>query len=346
MSQPGNWREVALPRNYCNGWAIWTRGREIECRDAADVSEKIHDWLPQRAVLVGVPGSAFFVHPISVPQFSRMVRKSIARNVMFVLCAWALVAGLFYLLGALYREVNITAIGTLCFLLGLVTIADYRKFLRFDKWITERAQFFYWFYTSRAVRAGFFFWLAVGVIAGGAQLIVQFLNGGMEGAFNIYGMMYPRVHDGEWWRLLTGPFLHYSVTHFTINVAMLLLGGSLAWGLIGSSSISVFVLGNIFGVYAQMTWGSTLYDNCGGMSAGVFALFAYVIASALRDRKLLPNGFVMQIGTILFAGGMFSELFSISSATTGHVAGTIAGLACGLLDLPRLGWAVHQKGTD
>ena len=346
MSQPGNWREVALPRNYCNGWAIWTRRREIECRDAADVSEKIHGWLPQSAVLIGVPGSASFVHPICVSQFNRTVRNSIVRNTILIVSAWGLGATSFLLFGAIYQSVNLAAIGTLCLLLALVTIADYRKYLCSEEWITERALFFYWFYSSPLVRRGFVIWLTAGILIGLTQLLAQSIHGGMEGAFNAYGMMYGKVRAGEWWRLLSGPYLHYSITHYSVNLAMLLLAGTLAWGLLGSSSASVFILGNTFGVYGQMTWGGTLYDNCGGISAGVFALIAYVISSALVDRKLLPNGFVMQLVVILFASGTFSELFSISSATTGHVAGTIAGLACGLLGLPRFRRTAEQKGTD
>ena len=333
MSEYGKWRATELPRHISSGWAIYKRHKEVEYRDSAEVTEKIHGWLPQNPILVGMPGSESFTHPISVSQFSRMVCRSIARNTTLIACAWGMGVIVFFVFGAIYSNVSSTAMGLLCLLMALVTVADYQKYLRFEKWITERALFFYWFYTSQVVRNGFLIWLAVGTLIGGSQLLAQHVAGGMDGAFYAYGMMYEKVRAGEWWRLLSGPYLHYSIAHYSVNLAMLLLGGSLAWGLMGSSSMSVFMLGNTFGVFAQMTWGGTLYDNCGGISAGVCALFAYVISSGMVNRELLPKGIVLQLGAILFMGGAFSELVSISAATTGHVAGTVMGLVCGLLNI-------------
>ena len=77
-----------------------------------------------------------------------------------------------------------------------------------------------------------------------------------------------KVRDGEFWRLIVGPFIHYSEIHFVINFSMLLFIGTFTWALLGPISMIVFLAGNTIGAFSQLTWGGELYDNFGVSPAG------------------------------------------------------------------------------
>ena len=61
------------------------------------------------------------------------------------------------------------------------------------------------------------------------QRFAMAASDGLAGAFHCYGLLHPRVVEGEAWRLLTGPFLHYSVEHFLLNAVLVTTLGALAW---------------------------------------------------------------------------------------------------------------------
>ena len=77
--------------------------------------------------------------------------------------------------------------------------------------------------------------------------------------------MYERFGEGEYWRALTGSYLHYSLMHYIPNLFLLMLIGMVTFPTVGEITfVGTFLLGNMAGLVGQMYFGGSLYDSSGG----------------------------------------------------------------------------------
>ena len=137
----------------------------------------------------------------------------------------------------------------------------------------------------------------------------------------LYG---PAVADGEWWRIVTGGFLHASVLHILFNMYFIYILGQLLEPVIGSLRFGVLyfvsLLGGSFGALLLNPNSYTV-----GASGAAFGLLAAGIL-AMRARGIDPmqSGLgltlVLNLGITLLIPGI-----SIGGHLGGLVAGGIAG---------------------
>lgn len=320
------WSQTVLPAHGGDGWSLWRNGKPTACADIAPITELVETWLPQNPVLVGVPGATRFVPLIGIDRFRDKVRKVVARNLRNMVVMFAVSAVVLMIFALAGNRARLAVVAASFLLIAAVFAADYRGSMRPGNRIYDRALFFFWLYTDRSVRIGLAFWMLLAIVAGGSQLMLQSAMGGMDAVFHAYGVMYPSLRAGEWWRLLSGPFLHHSSAHFLTNCCLLMLGGTLASALCGGWSIAVFVVGNMLSALAQFLWGSQLYDNFGGISGGVFALFGFLVMSSVMQRRFLPEGLALSMAGITLASGIASEALSANAASVAHMAGGISGI--------------------
>jgi membrane associated rhomboid family serine protease len=148
---------------------------------------------------------------------------------------------------------------------------------------------------------------------------------GVEGSSLVrdLGLFGPFVAEGEWYRLLTGAFLHASLLHIGFNMVALFFLGRLLEPSIGTP--------RFLGVYTASLFGGA----CGallltpnaltiGASGAIFGIFgaAFVIA---RGRGF--DAVASSIGVIL----LLNLAFSFSSpqiSLGGHLGGLVAGVLC------------------
>ncbi len=142
-----------------------------------------------------------------------------------------------------------------------------------------------------------------------------------EGA--LYG---PLVADGEWWRIVTGGFLHAGFLHIAFNMYFLYFLGTILEPMIGKWRFgliyAVSLLGGSFGALLLTPNTPTV-----GASGAVFGLMAAAIL-AMRARGIDP----MQSGlgvTLLLNLGITFLIPGISKG--GHVGGLVAGGVVGWL---------------
>jgi membrane associated rhomboid family serine protease len=214
-------------------------------------------------------------------------------------------------------------------IMGVISIAggiDYFCALRHLPFLTERALFFYWLKTSRPVRDGFMVWLGIAVGMGAVQLLLQ-RNSGFESAIEHYGLVFAEARSGQWWRLLTGPFLHSGWSHYFNNAMGLLVVGPILWALLGPSCLLVFVTGSTLGSAAQMLLGSAAYDSFVGVSGGLFAMYGALLAGSTLNSRLLPRGMFSLCCVIVAASGLGVALLSDRASNIAHIAGVLCGFA-------------------
>lgn len=145
-------------------------------------------------------------------------------------------------------------------------------------------------------------------------------GGGLRGGVTEWGWIYgPWVADGEWYRIITGAFLHGSMLHIFLNMFVL-------WqlGTILETSIGSIRFGLIY--FVSVIWGSAgalvadpLVPTVGA-SGGVFGLFAALLILQWRMR-----------GSVSADLGLFLVLNLVITFTVpgisvgGHVGGLVGG---------------------
>jgi membrane associated rhomboid family serine protease len=134
----------------------------------------------------------------------------------------------------------------------------------------------------------------------------------------------PRVHDGEYYRLLTSAFLHLSPLHIFANMLALVFVGPSLERLLGWWRFSaLYLLGALGGSAAVYAFGNQL-EYTAGASGAIFALFG---ACLILVRKLGLDAQWL-IGTIVIN---FVLTFSIANISRyGHLGGFVTGLLVGL----------------
>jgi membrane associated rhomboid family serine protease len=138
----------------------------------------------------------------------------------------------------------------------------------------------------------------------------------------------PFVADGEWYRVVSSGFLHFSIFHVAMNMFLLYQLGQLLEPGVGRARFGLLYVAGLLGGAA----GALLISPnavTGGASGAVFGLMA---AAAIGLHRRGVNVFSTGIGTTLILNLVLT--FTIPGISIGgHVGGAIAGAVCGLVML-------------
>ena len=167
---------------------------------------------------------------------------------------------------------------------------------------------------------------------GGGDIMRDFALVGCARVFVFSGECIDGVAGGEWWRMITGGFLHAGVIHLAFNMFLLWMLGSQLERLLGVTSYLLLYFGSLLsGVLGVMLLDPKVLTV--GASGAVFGLMGATVVYQLR-RGLSPwsNG----IGSLLVINLIFT--FARPNISVG---GHIGGLLGGLL----LGWLIDEMHT-
>ena len=157
--------------------------------------------------------------------------------------------------------------------------------------------------------------------AGGAG---QFSNGGS--VIHDAGLRGPEVANGDWWRVISGGFLHAGFLHLGLNMYVLYIAGSILEPGIGTPRF----LGIYFVSLIAGSLGALILDPnplTVGASGAIFGLMAAVIVVA-RGRGV--EGVATQFGLFVVLNLLLT--FSVPGISIGgHLGGLIGGAIAALL---------------
>jgi membrane associated rhomboid family serine protease len=152
----------------------------------------------------------------------------------------------------------------------------------------------------------------------------QFSGGGS--VIHDAGLRGPDVADGDWWRVITGGFLHAGFLHLLLNMYVLYVAGSILEPAIGTPRF----LGIYFVSLLAGSLGVLIVDpntTTVGASGAIFGLMAAVIVVA-RGRGV--EQVAQQFGLFVVLNLVLT--FSIPGISIGgHIGGLIGGAAAALL---------------
>jgi membrane associated rhomboid family serine protease len=148
----------------------------------------------------------------------------------------------------------------------------------------------------------------------------------------------PLVADGEWWRVVTGGFLHAGVLHLGMNMFLLWLLGKELEPALGRARFAlvyaVSLLGGALGVLVVSPNSPTL-----GASGAIFGLMGALVVLQLRARQ---NPWNTGIGGLIVINVVITFLIP-GISIGGHLGGLIAGAAAGAVVQP-LRWPQTTAG--
>lgn len=148
----------------------------------------------------------------------------------------------------------------------------------------------------------------------------------------------PLILGGEYWRLITAVFLHFSFVHLIYNMLGLLTLGDLLERLAGTwRYLVIFLLGGIMGNVVSLAMeripSSPYYGRyavSAGASGAVFALIGAICWIALRNKRLFGKARVQRLAlmTILMTAEGFTQAGVDNAA---HIGGLASGFLLSML---------------
>ena len=147
------------------------------------------------------------------------------------------------------------------------------------------------------------------------------------------GLVKPAYLCGEWWRLLTAPFLHGNIVHFLMNMAALAyLGKRLEVFARWPHLALVFLFAAVVGGDASVLF---VKANSVGASGGLMGWLGFLIVFETLHAKLAPRSARRRLmaGVLLTACiGLLGYKFIDNAA---HLGGLLAGMAYAAIVFPK-----------
>lgn len=143
------------------------------------------------------------------------------------------------------------------------------------------------------------------------------------------------LHDGEWHRLLTAPFLHADIFHLTLNAVVLIFAGRLLEPRIGVARfLAVFFAGALIGAMASVAANPPEMVAVGA-SGGIMALLAAAFVVSFRQ-PVGPQRRAVQWNLALILLPALAPLAAITQVdVAAHGGGAFIGTTLGLVMLRR-----------
>ncbi|MDN3475259.1 rhomboid family intramembrane serine protease [Pseudoalteromonas sp. APC 3355] len=311
-------------------WSLLKGGKIREFESLSQVNKALKNWSPFTPILIAKPNSNKFLPPTCFNELASTVVVNYKARVCICILM-TLVTTLMLFLGMLIYGSPMFINGTVLF--SLITIAALSDYLiSFKSLLTmgERTKFFYWVFNSKLMKKITIAWLLSIAALAFFQLFFEFYLVGREPLFKFMGTVHIQVLSGEIWRLVTGPFLHSSPTHFILNAIFLMVIGPLAWCLFSYRSALILIFGSGLGALVSTLLGTYTedypYDSYAGISPGVFALFGVVSMLGLIRKNILPQGVALHLGFVAIISIVAASVYTNNSANASHWAGFIFGI--------------------
>ncbi len=168
--------------------------------------------------------------------------------------------------------------------------------------------------------------------------------------FADWALFKPFVADGEYWRLITAGFLHFSLTHIAANMlSLFLLGRDLELAIGYPRYAGVYLASLVGGSAAVMLFAGDLTVNAGasgaiyGLMGAMLVIVLYMRASPVPVLTIIGLNIVLSITVpgISLAAHLGGLLFgALATAGLIYVPRLVGSAGSNPVSSSRLGWAV------
>ena len=173
-------------------------------------------------------------------------------------------------------------------------------------------------------------WFTRGIIASIAVPSILVVFKGLDHAVAVASVDRAAILNGEWWRLLSGTYLHGSFYHFTGNMTALFLYGSILESKATHLRLPlVYLLSCLGGSFASIILPPDVQSI--GASGGVVGVIGYLYLFSRRQEIKFPpmfRGATASVFVGLFTAGAIGFWY-IDNA--GHAGGALTGIVLAAL---------------
>jgi len=334
-----NWSERGwLPHHDGTNWVLLRSGKQTHVNGPEDARVQLKNWSLLSAALIAAPTDTHFRPAVEEPAVGAFIVKKFRRGFLYVAVAMALLAALgmaAYLSKPRLPLLGYSLSGVLLFALSWLQLR--RSAENGVRFIAERTAFVYWLRTNPRCHRLFIAWAAFCAALAVIQVSLVALLGDVPATIRALGAYYPAICGHEYWRFITGAFLHSSASHFALNAVMLVVLGGIASSTLGRNSVGAFIAGSVIGIATTALYMALAPGGCGtdggvaGVSGGVFALIGLMSTTAFRNRELLPQGLSIELLFAVALAFVSSTLIQSSVSNLAHVSGIAVGVAWAVL---------------
>ena len=143
----------------------------------------------------------------------------------------------------------------------------------------------------------------------------------------------PLTADGEWWRLVTGAFMHFGVVHLALNMWVLWDAGRLAERLFGPAAfLVIYGVAAIVASLASIAWNP--WVNSAGASGAIFGVIGALVVYMADRSNGVPFAVMRAHRNSLLVFAAYSILFGLIATgvdNAAHLGGLVAGVLLGWL---------------
>ncbi|HEC07877.1 MAG TPA: rhombosortase [Thiolapillus brandeum] len=158
------------------------------------------------------------------------------------------------------------------------------------------------------------------------------------------------ITRGEWWRLLSGHWVHSGAAHAGWDIGALLLLGFLFEKTLGRHLVSVLLLGSL-GIDAWIWWGEPSLGYYCGLSGILNTLMAVGLVSLWQEMRhpliaLTGLGFVAKVLIELSGGQMLLTSTAWPGVPEVHAVGMFVGMLYTGTQLLTCRWNMRNESSD
>lgn len=146
------------------------------------------------------------------------------------------------------------------------------------------------------------------------------------------------IAGGQWWRLVTGIFLHASIPHILFNMMSLFAVGTLAERLYGSwKFLAIYMGSGLVGSLASLSYAVVTrnMDIVGvGASGAIFGVAGALITIRFHGSEIIPRRLRERVSTSMIPLVLLSLVFAFLTPhvdNTAHIGGLLGGMALSFL---------------
>ena len=143
----------------------------------------------------------------------------------------------------------------------------------------------------------------------------------------------PLTADGEWWRLVTGAFMHFGVVHLALNMWVLWDAGRLAERLFGPAAfLLIYGVAAVVASLASIAWNP--WVNSAGASGAIFGVIGALVVYMADRSNGVPFAVMRAHRNSLLVFAAYSILFGLIATgvdNAAHLGGLVAGVLLGWL---------------
>ena len=178
------------------------------------------------------------------------------------------------------------------------------------------------------------------------NVVIYLIMAALSGSLNIstqvlvnFGaQVNPFVAQGQFWRIFTAMFLHFSIFHIGLNMLSLFFIGSAVEVFYGKwRYLAIYLLSGIIGGIVTYLLGPNAMVISAGASGAIFGVFGALGVFYFTNRRALGGYGTGAIGNWVFWLAL-NIVFDISNPSIGladHIGGLIAGIVIAALLMPR-----------